>query len=490
MKRYFNKGPAIWLLSLIILIIACKRSDITPSNGNTGSSGTTSSIKENDLFTINENGLAVLHVKSRLGTIFIDNEQPGTNLGLKNTYKIISSYGGAYEFSSSKNFDSRTSTGLFGLVKIFRNDKLLFEEKYDTTNAHICSTINSYIPSTTKDNHTSSIGAAIYYWPNSSTITVNFLNNAGSTYVKQKIEQYAHAWEPYANIKFKFVPSTQSAQIRIGIAADNSSYTTGLGTMLIDPNNLTEQGLPNTDQSSPNMHYGWFTDQTSDQEFSRTVTHEFGHALGLEHEQRHYDAHINESAYFSYLMSTQHWTLQQAQNQAAFFTAQDQTELRLQYDPYDRLSIMHYPIPASCTTDGVAIGSNNYLSDGDKAFIGKVYPFITVPPNPTNNGTVIYTINNDSGVAQIDIVRGSDGLIMINNRLPNTSLNSEDQKYIILTRTQNGDWYRISYTFTSNTILPSNTSTGITNWGPSKGQSIMIERQDPGQSLGTILFKE
>jgi hypothetical protein len=33
------------------------------------------------------------------------------------------------------------------------------------------------------------------------------------------------------------------------------------------------------------MNFGWFDDETSDEEFSRTVIHEFGHAIGCIHEQ-------------------------------------------------------------------------------------------------------------------------------------------------------------------------------------------------------------
>jgi len=35
------------------------------------------------------------------------------------------------------------------------------------------------------------------------------------------------------------------------------------------------------------MNFGWFDDNTSDSEFSRTVIHEFGHALGMIHEHQH-----------------------------------------------------------------------------------------------------------------------------------------------------------------------------------------------------------
>ena len=52
------------------------------------------------------------------------------------------------------------------------------------------------------------------------------------------------------------------------------------------------------------MHINWFNHFTSEQEFSRTVLHEFGHALGLQHEHQRRNANINWSRYLAYLMQT------------------------------------------------------------------------------------------------------------------------------------------------------------------------------------------
>ena len=50
-------------------------------------------------------------------------------------------------------------------------------------------------------------------WDNGSTITVKFIQ-AASANVMKKVEDNAHIWETYANIKFQFVTSG-NAQIRI-----------------------------------------------------------------------------------------------------------------------------------------------------------------------------------------------------------------------------------------------------------------------------------
>lgn len=109
-------------------------------------------------------------------------------------------------------------------------------------------------------------------WLKGSTITVK-LDTAASRYVREKVEQYAREWTKYANIGFKFVTEGE-ADIRVTFKAGKGFYSY-IGT---DAKFFKDKET---------MNLGWFDGKTSDKEFRRTTIHEFGHALGLNHEHQH-----------------------------------------------------------------------------------------------------------------------------------------------------------------------------------------------------------
>lgn len=198
-------------------------------------------------------------------------------------------------------------------------------------------------------------------WNPGQTIRVKFLN--GNNFVQSKVKQYAKEWEKYANLKFEFVSSSSSANIKItfreGQYANDGGSWSYLGT---DSNSFPRS-----------MHFGWFNDNTSDAEFSRTTIHEFGHALGLIHEHQNPVAGINwdkDAVYEYYAGPPNYWSQAQVDNN--LFRRYDANVSN--YSAYDSKSIMHYPIPAAHTLDGVSVGYNNVLSATDKSFIATVYP--------------------------------------------------------------------------------------------------------------------
>jgi hypothetical protein len=195
-------------------------------------------------------------------------------------------------------------------------------------------------------------------WQNGSEITVGFLN--GDPAVQQKVERYAHEWENHANVKFKF--GAPNPQIRISFRPGGSSSY--IGTDALSPS-LAGQ---------PTMYFGWLTPTTAEDEVSRVVLHEFGHALGAIHEHQHPETTIpwNKEKVYEYYKISQDppWTREDVDNN--IFRVYDRTWL--QYGSYDKDSIMHYAIPKELTDGVFQVGWNRMLSDLDKSVMKTVYP--------------------------------------------------------------------------------------------------------------------
>ncbi|GGH44072.1 hypothetical protein GCM10008014_05230 [Paenibacillus silvae] len=194
-------------------------------------------------------------------------------------------------------------------------------------------------------------------WKPGRTIKVSFMD--GDPVIQANVERHAREWEKYANIHFSFVKDP-NAEIRISFKHVGSwSF---LGTdCLARPKN------------EPTMNFGWFTRNTSQEEYSRTVIHEFGHALGCPHEHSSPLSNIkwNKQAVYDYYMGKpNYWTKEQIDANLFFkYTLSEAFAT-----PFDPKSIMVYPIPNSQTMDDFEVAMNSRLSDQDKQFISQMYP--------------------------------------------------------------------------------------------------------------------
>lgn len=194
------------------------------------------------------------------------------------------------------------------------------------------------------------------FWKPGRTLRVSL--RGGTPYVRSKVQLFANVWSEYANIRFQFVQQ-EPAEIRVSFEPNNRSWSyVGTDALVIDSN-------------EPTMNFGWFHDNTEDSEFSRTVVHEFGHALGCIHEQSqpHAVIHWNKERVYQYY-ATLGWSRGEVDS-FVFFKFDPSTVKSSEYDP---LSIMHYPIPKDFTTDGFVVGWNTHLSEKDIQFIKTIYP--------------------------------------------------------------------------------------------------------------------
>jgi serralysin len=196
-------------------------------------------------------------------------------------------------------------------------------------------------------------------WTAGDQITVAFLG--GAPELQEKVKQVAREWvEPgMANLRLIFVQDPAHALIRVSFVPNNRSWSV-IGRYCRD-----------IKAPEPTMNFGWLTSSSSPIEIRRVVLHEFGHALGLEHEHQNPAGGIrwNKEQVYKDLLPT--WSKRTID--LNLFEPLDRGEERL-YTAFDPRSIMVYPIPARWTLDGYSVPLNSDFSDVDRYFIREQYP--------------------------------------------------------------------------------------------------------------------
>ena len=194
-------------------------------------------------------------------------------------------------------------------------------------------------------------------WQPGRVLRVRFLD--GDPQVQARIAPFAQQWSAFANVTFQF-GNDPDAEIRISFQNQGSWSYIGTDALVIP-------------KSQPTMNFGWLTLATTNDEYQRVVTHEFGHALGCIHEHQNPANNIpwdRDAVYRYYQGPPNYWSREQVD--VNLFTRYEADIT--QFSAFDPQSIMLYPIPNEFTIGDFEVGWNKAISPTDKQFITTLYP--------------------------------------------------------------------------------------------------------------------
>lgn len=221
------------------------------------------------------------------------------------------------------------------------------------------------------------------YWSAGRTLKIRFLE--GDESLKARVKKFASIWLQYANIKFQWLDkdNPQDADIRITFVQGGGSWSyVGIDCYQI------------VDQKKATMNYGWLRPTSTDEQVREVVLHEFGHALGCEHEHQSPLANLDwneEVIYLEMSLPPNSWS-----RASTKFNIIDPVKAdNVRASSFDRESIMLYEYPSSWFKNKEHQGTprNTKLSQTDINWIKTNYPayptdvgqFSTLQVRPWNN---------------------------------------------------------------------------------------------------------
>ncbi|KAF5309213.1 hypothetical protein D9619_012793 [Psilocybe cf. subviscida] len=205
-------------------------------------------------------------------------------------------------------------------------------------------------------------------WENGQEITYTFLS--GTPVEHQKVSSIITEWSLYANLTFTHIPNPNPAKavdaiIRITFVQGES--WSRIGREALEP--TIDKKRPTLDpRKVPTMSLGSLDPKPEITERDRgVVLHEFGHALGLDHEHQSPASRIIAA----FKGKPNYWSEDVTRHN---IINPLKTGEFSNYTEFDVTSIMMYPMVKQMSIQGIEVPLNNKLSDKDKAFMLVHYP--------------------------------------------------------------------------------------------------------------------
>jgi hypothetical protein len=334
-------------------------------------------------------------------------------------------------------------------------------------------------------------------WENGDVIKVKFLYGSGSPAIRQKIMQYAKEWEQYANITLQFVPDLEAItniRIYLGSKMDSLGHNSSVGT---DCNNQSQLFQTMNLDTSDFLDYDYYVAEiknrgpfytylvnkgtnlnnylysdfyrdvilypSADKRFidkfmKGTTQHEFGHSLGLLHEQS-YPGAIKwaRDTVYKYYWERAKWDKEKVD----FNVLEVSDQFFTNGTAYDPKSVMHYRVNAWQTLDGFSLEPSYEISEGDKKLVAALYPknqkvsSLAVPKVIISNFTKLNVTKDE--VRKMLIIRPSFQLktgAVTAHAYYIARLTTEDGQNYLVTNKTLYSWNGMAATYMNKVLIP------------------------------------
>ena len=233
------------------------------------------------------------------------------------------------------------------------------------------------------------VGLKDVVWPNGSTLNVHFTD--GKPEYIEAIAQAANEWTQYANIHFAWFKDPASpppeVHVRVSFTCDGQKgfYTRGIGTLSLE---LAKKG-------EHTLCFEAFAGEYEDAKYRdhalASAKHEFGHLLGLKHEQQNpnltKNIHWDEDYIHDWCKKTQDWDTEHCDHQMITPITQLMKGSWM-VSKFDKDSIMFYGIEdPNFTRERIVYPQPLTISEMDKKGIAEMYPGREPGTAPPSNGS-------------------------------------------------------------------------------------------------------